>query len=117
MNITREESHLLEHSLHIEQDSNQVLLECIERGLGFLDDSAKKCIFWHLKNEFGLDEPDIIRRSDDFIIALNKIFGDGSKMIEKRILEEISQKFRIGDRQISSFPDAVKEVRRLVILS
>lgn len=90
---------------------NKELLSCVERSLDFMDESAKTSVFWHLKNEFGIDKDEIILRPDEFILALRKTFGPGSFVLEDRISKEICREFSITQGSgVKSFRDLVSKV-------
>ena len=70
----------------------KLLLEAIEEGLSSLGDSAKHAIYFHLENTFNIRRRDISSGIEDFVNALEKIFGLGAKPIEILIMQRLYEK-------------------------
>ena len=101
---------MLKVSSHQQIDNE--LLECMDRGLGFLDQSTKRSVYWHIENSFGVSREKIIERPADFAEAIRKMFGQGSFFLERKMSEEIRLKFNVTDsRMVMSFPELVREVK------
>ncbi len=75
-----------------------LLLEAIDEGLSSLGESGKQAIYAFLKGRFQIDKQDIPYRLEEFVNAIEKIFGLGAKFLEiliiKRIHEKIGQVFK-----------------------
>ena len=75
-----------------------LLLEAIDEGLSSLGESGKHAIYTFLKGSFQIDKQDIPYRLEEFVDAIEKIFGLGAKFLEilimKRIHDKIGQVFR-----------------------
>jgi len=70
----------------------KLLLEAVDEGLSSLGDSAKHAIYFHLKNTFNISKRDIPFKIEDFVDALEKIFGFGAKPIEILIMKRLYEK-------------------------
>jgi len=70
----------------------KLLLEAIDEGLSSLGDSAKHAIYFHLKNNYGINRRDIPSKIEEFVDAIEKIFGLGAKILEILIMKQLYQK-------------------------
>jgi hypothetical protein len=75
-----------------------LLLEAIDEGLSSLGASGKQAIYAFLQGSFQIDKPDIPYRLEEFVDAIEKLFGLGAKFLEvlimKRIHEKLGQVFK-----------------------
>ncbi len=93
-----------------EIDSERLkLLRSIEKGLDFLGESAKQSTLWYLRNDRGLGIEGMLTRPDDFVVALNRIFGLGTRFIEEKIVAQVASDFQIKEQSIPSLRDALRE--------
>jgi hypothetical protein len=70
----------------------KLLLEAIDEGLSSLGDSAKHAIYFHLENNYGINRRDIPSKIEEFVDAIEKIFGLGAKILEILIMKQLYQK-------------------------
>ena len=89
-----------------------MVLECVDRGMVSLGESARQAIYWHIEQDDHLKREEIPRKPQEFIKALQKLFGPGTKTIEKSILRQIRIRFSIS-RDVESFVTAVGEAKAL----
>lgn len=102
-----DESALLkvEHQpLHPSDDEfNLVMLEAVDEAFSFLGESAKKAIYYHLKEKFRIKREEIPLKIDDFAEAIEEIFGMGAKIIEiqvmKNLYKRVGRKFKYIPRE------------------
>lgn len=73
----------------------QVLLEAVDEGLLILGESSRRAIYFHIQEMCSLTREEIPNKPDVLASGLKKIFGAGSKVIEKSIVESLYQKFGI----------------------
>ncbi len=68
------------------------ILQIVEETfIGLLGSEATKTIFNYLCNHYHLDKKDIPLKMDEFQDHLEKILGEATKLIMKKIEERISQ--------------------------
>ncbi len=90
---------------------DEEILECVDRGLSSLGESAKYVIYWHLKKDHKISREEIPRNPEKFLKALNDMFGDaGAAVLERSIIREI--KLRFGDVEGDRLKEIVEELKR-----
>lgn len=70
----------------------ELLLEAIDEGLSLLGESAKQVVYFHLKKTFKINRQDIPHKLDEFTDAIEKIFGNGAKLLEIQIMKCLFKK-------------------------
>ena len=75
-----------------EDEFEKILFEAIEEGLNELGESAKRAIYFYLKEKFGIDRQNVCSNLRKFSRGLNNIFGEGAKIIEGLILRALFRK-------------------------
>ena len=70
----------------------ELLLEAIDEGPSVLGESAKQAIYCHLEKTYKMNRQDIPYRIEEFIDAIEKIFGAGAKIIEILIMKCLYKK-------------------------
>jgi len=73
----------------------EVLLKCIDRGLLILGESPRKAIYYHLEKRERVKREEIPEKLDEFVEGLRAIFGSGSFLIEKSIVQELFKELEI----------------------
>jgi hypothetical protein len=71
---------------------NEFVLEAIDEGLSSLGDSSKQAIYYHLEKNFRIKKPDIPNKIEEFANAMEKIFGDGAKLLEIEMMRRLYDK-------------------------
>ena len=79
------------------------LKTCVDRAFNFLGESTKRSLFWHLENQSGLDEEELIGQPEELKRGLERIFGPCSKLLEEKISSQIRHEFKI--RELSNRMD------------
>ena len=69
--------------------------EAIDEAFSSLGEPARKAIYIHLKNSFGIAKREIPYRINDFSDALEKIFGPAARNLEILCIKNIQAKTRI----------------------
>jgi CBS domain-containing protein len=69
--------------------------EAVDETFSSLGEPAKKAIYIHLKNSFGIEKDQIPHRINDFSDALEKIFGPAARNLEILCMKKIQAKTRI----------------------
>ena len=99
-------------TMNFEED----LLEAIDEGLSLLGESSKQAIYFHLEKTFNMNRLDIPYRIEEFIDAIEKIFGSGAKILEIQIMKclfnKVGYTFRYYPRQKSlTFTEYIAAVK------
>lgn len=78
-----------------------------------LGKSIRYVIYWYLNKEFGMKKEEIPKRPEEFVKALETVFGSGAKVIERLMIDAIAEEFRLN-LQVESLEEAVQEVYKVV---
>jgi hypothetical protein len=78
----------------LEKNFETLLIEAVDEALASLGDSAKKAIYFHLKNKFQISRRAIPNHLEIFEDGLEKIFGEGAQFLEILIMKGLYK--RIG---------------------
>ncbi len=87
---------------------HQKVLECVDKGMAPVGESARQAIYWHIANSQHLKREEIPRKSGQFIKALEAMLGTGAKTIEKGIVMELRREFDLS-HDAENFEHALKE--------
>ncbi|HLN88900.1 MAG TPA: hypothetical protein VK253_02430 [Candidatus Binatia bacterium] len=97
---------------------DNLLVEAVDSAFSMLGDLAKQAIYLHLKNSFGVCREEIPYQIEDFVNALEQIFGPGALLLETRILENLHNKvpiFRVSSKKEELFfLDYLKYLRKFL---
>jgi len=74
------------------ENFKMLLLEAIDESLASLGDSAKQAIYFYLERNFQIKKQDIPDKVDEFVAAIEKIFGEGAKILEIQIMKWLNEK-------------------------
>ena len=74
-------------------DFKRQLQEAIDEGFSMLGESAKKAIYFHLEKTYRINRQDIPVRIEEFINAIEQLFGTGAKILEIQIMKCLFKKF------------------------
>ncbi len=97
---------------------NAILVEALREGLSSVCGSAGSAVIFFLENNGSIKSKTKIGSVESFSEGLESIFGFGSKVIEKRILEVLYLKLQLsGKREAPSDFDFVTEVEKAFKLS
>jgi len=69
--------------------------ECVDRGLGALGEAARRLVYWFLDSKIHLKKDQIPDEPVQFVGALESLFGQGAGLLEKRIIRELEQTFKL----------------------
>jgi len=90
-----EESFIVEVAVDTENSFRKVLLEAIEEAFFSLGELVEAKIFCTLEKSFGISRSEIPCRIEDFSDALEKIFGQGAKVLEISVIKHLHRKVAI----------------------
>jgi hypothetical protein len=94
----------------------EALLEAIDEGLTLLGESPKETLYYHLAQTFNINKRDIPSKIEEFTEAIERIFGNGAKIIEIQIMkclfEKLDHKLKYYPKQIDlTFPEYIAAVK------
>jgi len=69
-----------------------LLLNAIDEGLSALGESPKRVVYFYLEKKFNINRREIPDKIEDFVEALEKIFGLGAKFLQILIIKQLYQK-------------------------
>ena len=87
------------------------VLECVDRGMAPVGESARQAIYWHIEHSQHLKRDEIPRKPTQFIKALEEMLGPGAKTLEKTIVGEMKREFNLNHGTVS-FEKAVMEAAK-----
>lgn len=79
-------------SLPRNRDFKKLLIEAVDEALSSLGEPAKQAIYSYLEKTFKIQKQDIPNKIDEFANALEKLFGDGAKLLEIQIMKHLYEK-------------------------
>lgn len=71
------------------RDFTKLLLEAVDETLSSLGDSSKRAIYFYLERNFSIKKQDIPDRIEEFTEAIEKLFGNGAKILEIQIMKHL----------------------------
>lgn len=93
----------LEESRLPKKSFERLLLKAIDEGLSSLGESPKRAVFFYLEKKFSIKKRQIPYKTEEFVDALEKIFGLGAKFLEililKQLYEKVGQIFEWNEKQ------------------
>jgi hypothetical protein len=94
-----------------EDDLSAYVMSCLEHGLDHYGVTTKQVVFWELDKSYRLKENNILMRPEKFVQCLRRMFGPGSKTIEKVIIGEIKSSPRYSNVDDSDLIIVLKQIR------
>jgi hypothetical protein len=73
----------------------RLLLQAVDEGLCTIGESMRNAVYRYLEDTFGIRKTDIPRRVDEFSDGLERIFGNGARLLEIEIMKNLCRK--VGD--------------------
>ena len=70
----------------------ELLMESIDEGLSLLGESSKPVVYFYLEKTYKMNRVDSPYRIEDFIGAIEKMFGTGAKILEIQIMKCLFKK-------------------------
>ncbi|MDG6994569.1 MAG: hypothetical protein JRN52_01490 [Nitrososphaerota archaeon] len=87
------------------------IIECIDKGMASIGESATKAILWHIEQNSHLKLKEISSKPEQFVNALKDILGPGATTVERLIVREVNSTFKITGK-VESFTEAVARARK-----
>ena len=73
-------------------DFEELLMEAIDEGLSLLGESSKQVVYCYLEKTFKINRLDIPYRIEEFIDVIERMFGNGAKILEIQIMKCLFKK-------------------------
>lgn len=90
---------------------SRVILECIERGLDSFGQNVRLVLYWKMEQDLGLRRDDIPFKPELFAKSVEKMFGPGSRIVERVIAREIK---RSSGVVMDDMVSAIMELKRML---
>jgi len=97
------------------RDFEKILLEAVDEQLASLGESSKQALYFHLERGFNIKKHEIPHKTEAFVTAMEKIFGQGANYLEilfmKKLHEKIGYDVNIGSPNLT-FVEYVQAAKR-----
>ena len=91
------------------------ILEAVDKSLATFGESVKQGVYFYLENKYNIGKQDIPSKIDEFVAAIEEVFGIGAKLIEMKIMQTLYAKVNgflyVPKRDELIFKDYVETVR------
>ena len=98
-----------------ENQLDKTIFEAVDDSLTSFGESVKQVVYYQLENSYHVKKQDIPRRIEEFVTAVEGIFGVGARLIEMKILETLYARTSgftyFPEGQDLVFKDYVRSVR------
>ena len=74
------------------RDFEKILLEAVDEQLTSLGESSKQALYFHLERGFNIKRHEIPVKTEAFVGAMEKIFGQGANYLEILIMKRLHEK-------------------------
>lgn len=75
-----------------ERKFRTLLLEAVEESLSTLGETSKQAVYYHLQESFNIRKQEIPDKTYEFAFAIEKMFGEGAKLLEIQIMKNLHKK-------------------------
>jgi hypothetical protein len=79
-------------TLNITDSFEDIFLEAVDESLSIIGEPAKNTVYNYLKRTFKMNKQEIPYRIDEYITAIEKMFGTGAKIIQIQTLKKLYKK-------------------------
>jgi len=93
-------------------DVQRQIVECIDDVLKLLGQSVSQVVYFHLRKNFGIKKDEIPNQPEAFYQTLKLIFGDGTKVIERLIVQKIKERFELRLEPETSLVEAMQKMKK-----
>ena len=87
------------------------VLERIDLGLDHFGRTMKEVVYWNFESDFKLTKRDIVNHPEKFVQSIRDVFGSGSLLIEKTIIQEMTMLPELGKVDPTDLVVALKQAR------
>ena len=88
----------LEASLLYRRDFEKLVLEAVDEQLASLGESSRQALYFHLERGFNIKKQEIPKKTEAFVDAMEKIFGQGADYLEILIMKRLHSKIGLDVR-------------------
>jgi hypothetical protein len=108
----------LEETLAHGRRFEECLSEAVEEELSTLGETIKRIVYFHLKTTFKIAKEEIPHRIEDFADAIERILGEGAKILEIQIMKRLYKKLDkdvicVSDKDVLIFTEYIEAAARL----
>ena len=90
-----------------------VILECIERALDSFGQNVRLVLYWKMERELGLRRENIPFKPELFAKSVERMFGPGSRIVERVITREIEKSSGVAmDDMVSAIIELKRALER-----
>jgi hypothetical protein len=75
-----------------ENSFETAMIKAVDQSFSPFGHSSKQAIYFHLENTFKIKKQEIPCKIEEFVDAIEQIFGAGAKLIEIRIIETLHER-------------------------
>jgi len=84
------------------RDFEKILLEAVDEQLASLGESSKQALYFHLERGFNIKKHEIPQKTEAFVTAMEKIFGQGANYLEILFMKKLHEKIGYDVKMSSS---------------
>ena len=88
----------LEASPLYRRDFEKLVLEAVDEQLASLGESSRQALYFHLERGFNIKKQEIPKKTEAFVDAMEKIFGQGADYLEILIMKRLHSKIGLDVR-------------------
>jgi hypothetical protein len=91
----------------------KILIEAVDEGLLMLGESGRDVVYFRLRHSYAISKEDVPAHPEIFVECLEKIFGTGSRVIEKAIIKSLYSKLGLEyvERKNFDFLECLNEAK------
>ena len=102
---------------HVENrvdEFRKALLEAVDEGLLALGESVRHAIYWHLEKRGSIRRDEVPDRPEDFVSALEGLFGAGAKILERAMVKHLYSKLGLTFKRVEGwgFLDYIEDAKK-----
>ena len=86
----------------LSEELQRTIAESIETGLGSLGGNMGRVILYHIEKEHSLKVNDMIDKPENFVEALQDMFGDGAFILEQIVVETILRNIPVAKNNLQT---------------
>lgn len=98
----RDNNNLENKTISIIDSFQDIFLEAVDEGLSIIGEIAKNAVYTYLKRTFKMNKQEIPNRIDEYVTAIENMFGTGAKIIQIQTMRNLHKK--VGC-QIKHYPN------------
>jgi hypothetical protein len=81
----------------------KILIDAVDEGLLMLGETGREVVYFRLRHSYALSKEDVPAHPEIFVECLKKIFGSGSRAIEKAIVKSLYSKLELEHVEEKNF--------------